>query len=83
MNKCFIIGKIITEIEFKLALSKKIYSASNFKVKTKKDNQEIIIEAYNKQADYCFKNLKCKNVIILEGYLKSNYVVAEKLQKIN
>ena len=83
MNKCFFIGKIISEIEYKFALNKNIYSFCKFKIKTRKDKQEITIIAYNKLADYCFKALKLTDEIILQGNLKPKHIVLEKIQKIN
>lgn len=80
MNKCFLIEKITTKINFKFILNnKKYYSIAIFKIKIEKEKIEI--KAYNEKADYCLKNLKEKNKIILIGYLNKNNVVIEEIKK--
>lgn len=54
MNKCFFIGKIISNIDFKFIVnSKKYFSITTFKVKL--ENQSIItVKGYNEIADFCY-----------------------------
>ena len=47
MNQVYLIGKIITDIEFKFIINSKNISIAMFKIKTIKDNQEIHIKFVN------------------------------------
>ena len=69
MNICFLIGKIISEIEFKFIVnSKKYFSISIFKIKL--DNKSIItVKGYNEISDFCYKKLIKNNNISLYGEL--------------
>lgn len=71
MNICFLIGKIISEIEFKFIVnSKKYFSISIFKIKL--DNKSIItVKGYNEISDFCYKKLIKNNNISLYGELNS------------
>lgn len=51
MNTCFISGKIITEVKFKFAIKRKIYSVVQFEIEL--DNKRIIkVKAYNKMETF-------------------------------
>ena len=71
MNICFLIGKIISEIEFKFIVnSKKYFYISIFKIKL--DNKSIItVKGYNEISDFCYKKLIKNNNISLYGELNS------------
>lgn len=43
MNQVYLIGKIITDIEFKFVINSKNISITMFKIKTIKDNQEKML----------------------------------------
>ena len=66
MNECFVMGKIISNIDFKFIVnSKKYFSITTFKVKL--ENQSIItVKGYNEIADFCYKSLIKNNYYILE-----------------
>ncbi len=44
MNRVFLVGEIITDIEFKFIINSKNISVAIFKIKTLKDNQIIPIK---------------------------------------
>ncbi len=58
MNQVYLIGKIITDIEFKFIINSKNISIAMFKIKTIKDNQEIHIKCFNEIADYFYSKYK-------------------------
>ena len=79
MNKCFFIGKIISNIDFKFIVnSKKYFSITTFKVKL--ENQSIItVKGYNEIADFCYKSLIKNNYIALYGKLDSKMEIVLRI----
>ena len=74
MNKVFLIGKIITEIEFKFIINSKNISIARFKIKTL--NKQIIpIKAHNEIADYVYRRFNKNDWINIEGKLEKDSVV--------
>ena len=71
MNLCFIIGKIVSEIEFKFIVNNKKYmSIAYFDIKLK--NKSIIkVKAYNELADYCYSKLQKYDICAIQGYINS------------
>lgn len=74
MNKVFLIGKIITDIDFKFIISSKNISIARFKIATL-DKQVVPIKAYNEMADYAYRKLNRNNLIDIEGKLEKDTVV--------
>ena len=77
MNKVFLIGKIITEIEFKFIINSKDISIASFKIETL-DKQIIQIRAYNEIADYVYSKFYKNDIITIEGKLEENCVTMVK-----
>ena len=75
MNRVFLVGEIITDIEFKFIINSKNISVAIFKIKTPKDNQIIPIKCYNEQADYFYSKYKRGDVVMIEGRLEDNTVI--------
>lgn len=66
MNLCFLIGKIISDIEFQFVLNSKDISIARFEIEL--TNKSVIrVKAYNEMADWCYKNLIKNNVIAIYG----------------
>lgn len=79
MNICFVIGKVVDEIEFKFVLNGRNDAIANFNIKLL-NNSIINIIAYNKLADYCYRKLKINDIIFVEGRLNLKLdMVAEKI----
>ena len=78
MNICFLIGKIISNIDFKFIVnSKKYYSISIFQIEL--NNKSIItVKRYNEIADLSYKNLIKNNYIALYGKLDSKMEIVLK-----
>ncbi len=67
MNEVFIIGKIISKINFKFIVnSKEYFSKARFELQTL-DEQKLIVIAYNQNADYVYAHLKKENCILIRG----------------
>ena len=71
MNICFLIGKIVSEIDFKFIVnSKKYYSISIFQIEL--NNKSIIkVKGYNEIADFCYRRLLKNDYINIYGELNS------------
>ena len=70
MNICILIGKIISDIEFKFIIKSKNKSIAYFDMELL--NKSIIrVKAYNEKADFVYRNLKIGQVIILEGKIRN------------
>lgn len=81
MNICFFIGKVISNIEYRFIVdNKKYYAIAIFQIEL--NNKSVMtVKGLNKIADYCYKNLRKKNTIIIEGSLNSKSEgIIEKLE---
>ena len=78
MNEVFLMGKIITDVEFKFIINSKNISIAMFKLETIKDNQKIEIKAYNEIADYVVSRLKKGDTVILNGYIDTEWKIVIK-----
>ncbi len=84
MNEVFLIGKVITEVEFKFIINAKNISIAKFNIETT-DKQIIKVEAYNEQADSVFRRLRKEDNIIINGYIttKGTVVLMNAIEKVN
>lgn len=79
MNEVFLIGKVISEIEFKFIInSKHKKSVVKFMLKTE-DRQKIKIIAYNEKADYIYQHIKQNDFITIEGKIRDNFIEIEEI----
>ena len=70
MNICFLIGEIVSEIQFEFILNSKNNSIAMFKLKL--SNESIIeIQAYDEIADYCYRNFKMGDIVECLGHITS------------
>ena len=56
MNEVFLIGKIISNIEFKFIINSKNKAIACFEIETN-DKQIVRIQAYNQLADFVYSKL--------------------------
>ena len=77
MNQVFILGKIISDIEFKFIIKNKNKAIVIFKVKLL-DDTIVTVEAYNEKADYCYSKLNKNDVIYIQGYINSKMQIIVK-----
>lgn len=74
MNICILLGKIISEIEFKFIINSKNKSIAYFELELL--NKSIVkIMAYNDKADYIYRKLKKGQNIVVEGKLRGNLTI--------
>lgn len=71
MNLCFIIGKIISEVEFDFIINSKNISIIIFEIELE-DKVKVRVKGYNEIADYCYQQLKTNDNISIQGLLNSN-----------
>ena len=78
MNICFLIGEIISEVQFEFILNSKNNSILTFELKL--SNGSIIeVQAFNEIADYCFRELKIGDIVFICGSIKSNIVLLKEI----
>lgn len=70
MNLCFLIGKIVSEIEFKFILNSKNIAVTIFEIQLDKQSM-ITVKAYNEMADWCYQKLVKEDVVAIKGNLNS------------
>ena len=76
MNKVFLIGKIISNIEFKFIINSKNKAIACFVIKTA-DKQIVRVQAYNKLADFAYSKLNTNDKVFINGYIETNIVKAK------
>ena len=73
MNEVFLIGKIISDIEFKFIINSKNKAIACFEIETA-DNQIARMQAYNQLADFVYSKLNKNNQVFINGYIENNVV---------
>lgn len=74
MNEVFLIGKIITEIDFKFIINSKNISVAIFEIELL-DKQRVKVKAYNEIADFCYRKLNQNNWIFVNGKIQSDGMI--------
>ena len=73
MNEVFLIGKIISNIEFKFIINSKNKAIACFEIETN-DKQIVRIQEYNQLADFVYSKLNKNNQVFINGYIENNVV---------
>lgn len=81
MNICFIYGKIISEIDFKFIINNKNVSVVRFYIRLS-NNSIIRVKAYNRLADYCYRNVIKEDKVYIYGRMERDEVIIKEIQKI-
>ena len=76
MNEVFLIGKIISDIEFKFIINLKNKAIACFEIKTA-DKQIVRVQAYNQLADFVYSKLNTNDKVFINGYIETNIVKAK------
>ena len=71
MNEVFLIGKIISDIEFKFIINSKNKAIACFEIETN-DKQIVRVQTYNKTADFAYSKLSKNNKVFINGYIEDN-----------
>ena len=81
MNICFILGKVISEVEFKFIYNSKDVSISIFKIMLK-NKSTIECMAYNDVADYIYRNVEVDDMLLIEGKIHNDSIEILKMEKV-
>ena len=74
MNLVYIIGKIVSDINFKFTYKSNKNAVAVFICKL--NNGSLIkVKAFDNNADYCYANLKQEDFVLIEGSINSNNMV--------
>ena len=73
MDGVFLIGKIISDIEFKFIINLKNKAIACFEIKTA-DKQIVRVQAYNQLADFVYSKLNTNDKVFINGYIEDNVV---------
>ena len=77
MNEVFIIGKVISKIEYKFIVkSKNFFAKAEFEIE--KANQKFKVKCYNNIADFCYRKLNKNIKIFINGKINSNMEIELK-----
>ena len=76
MNEVFLIGKIISDIEFKFIINSKNKAITCFEIETV-DKQIVRVQAYNQFADFAYSKLNSNDKVFINGYIETNVVKAK------
>ena len=76
MNEVFLLGKIISDIEFKFIINSKNKAIACFVIKTA-DKQIVRVQAYNKLADFAYSKINTNDKVFINGYIETNIVKAK------
>ena len=84
MNICFLMGKIVSDIDFKFIIhDRKNISIAIFEIELN-NKSKITVLGYDELADFCYSKLKKNDSITLQGHLNSAIdVVLENIIKNN
>ena len=81
MNICFLLGKVVDDVEFKFIYNSKNVSISMFKLML--SNKSIVeCEAYDEIADYIYRNIKRDDLIFIEGSIKDKSIQIYEIKNI-
>lgn len=70
MNLCFLMGKIISEVEFNFILNSKNISVASLELEINVDCK-VVVKAYDEMADWCYQKLIKNNIIMIEGKMNT------------
>ena len=70
MNLCFIIGKVVSDIQFEFIINNKNISVAIFELEL--SNKTVTkVKGYNEIADICFQNLIKGEIVTVYGSLNN------------
>ena len=76
MNGVFLIGEIISDIEFKFIINSKNKAITWFEIETT-DKQIVREQSYNQLADFAYSKLNVNDKVFVNGYIEDNVVKAK------
>lgn len=79
MNEVFLIGRVISDIDFRFIINSKNVSIVKFQIETL-DHQVINTFALNDIADICYRKLHTNNIIVIRGKLRGDIVDIKEIE---
>lgn len=80
MNIVFLIGKIISQIDFKFIICSKDISIAQFELKTMDKKATIKTKLYNELADFAYGKLNKGDELMIMGHINSEReIIVEKV----
>ena len=77
MNLCILLGKVISEVEFKFIINNKNKSIAYFNLELL-DKSIVQVKGYNDKADYIYRKLKKGQNVIVEGKIRGDGNIESK-----
>ena len=81
MNEVFLIGKVISNINFYFMINSKNFSIACFKIKTL-DGQVVDIKLYDSLADFVYSKIKLRDLVFVYGCLNTEFVIGKECNKL-
>ena len=82
MNLVYIIGKVVSNIDFKFVYKSNKNAVAIF-ICELNNGSLVRIKAFDNNADYCYANLEQKHFVIIEGKLDSvNNIIVRNIKKL-
>lgn len=81
MNEVFLIGKVISNVNFHFIINSKHISIARFNIKSL-NGQIIHIIAYDNLADFVYSKIKLNNLVFIYGYLNEKGVVVKECKNL-
>lgn len=82
MNLCILLGKIVSDIEFKFIIKGKNKSIAYFDMLLL-NNSVVCVKAYNEMADYIYRNCQIGQKVSVEGKVRSDKTIECFCLKVN
>ena len=77
MNEIFIIGRVVSKVEYKFIInSKKYFSKVKFEIEL--DKQKFKVKGYNNIADFCYGKLNKNDGVFINGRIENDMVIQVK-----
>jgi len=77
MNLVFIIGRIISDVNFKFTYKSDKNAVALF-ICQLNNGSLVKVQALDNNADYCYANLKLGDFVIIEGSINSKFIISVK-----
>lgn len=71
MNLCFVLGKIISEVQFDFILYSKKIAITRFEIELS-NKIKIKVKGYDELAEICYQTLTIGDRVLIRGNLDSN-----------
>lgn len=80
MNLCFVLGKIISEVQFDFILYSKKIAITRFEIELS-NKIKIKVKGYDELAEICYQTLTIGDRVLIRGNLDSNGIIT--MQEVN